>query len=464
MELSAAHGWYAAGTLIIILTMLLRRVVVLPALAGTFLVTSIYSGSLVTGFQAIFNANLVAAGELFNIFLIIAFMVALLRSLRDLGADRSMMRPMGRMMVNGHLSFFLLAGMTYVLSLFFWPTPAVPLIGALLLPSAVRAGLPPIGGAVAIAIAGQGMALSSDYVMRVAPTLSAKSGGLDPAQVADQALFLSLVTGAVALLIAYGMLHKRIGKREGLPESVFSWEEPDRNRKADGSPWRKPFAVLVPSSLLAVMAYMVYSKVSGTGTLEGEGGAALIGGVAAMLLMAATLAHNRRQAVNRIAEHLVEGFLFAFRTMGPVIPIAGYFFLGSGDFSGAILNIDQGPPFLFDLVRAGQTLIPESGVLTVFGVLVIGMITGLDGSGFSGLPLTGGLAGSLAGPGIDPTTLAAIGQMGSIWTGGGTIVAWSSLVAVAGFAGVSVTELVRRNFFPVVVGLLVSTLVALLIW
>ena len=63
-----------------------------------------------------------------------------------------------------------------------------------------------------------------------------------------------------------------------------------------------------------------------------------------------------------------------------------------------------------------------------------------------------------------PTTLAAIGQMGSIWTGGGTIVAWSSLVAVAGFAGVSVTELVRRNFFPVVVGLLVSTLVALLIW
>ena len=48
-------------------------------------------------------------------------------------------------------------------------------------------------------------------------------------------------------------------------------------------------------------------------------------------------------------------------------------------------------------------------------VLLVGMITGIDGLGFAGLPLTGALSGAL-GPvaGIHPTTLAAVGQMGAL--------------------------------------------------
>ena len=93
------------------------------------------------------------------------------------------------------------------------------------------------------------------------------------------------------------------------------------------------------------------------------------------------------------------------------------------------------------------------------------MIAGLEGSGFSGLPLTGSLAGTL-GPatGVEPATLAAIGQMGNIWSGGGTLVAWSSLIAVAGFARVSVIELARMCFLPVVAGLIVSTIAAVVIF
>src|SRR5690625_305442 len=98
-------------------------------------------------------------------------MIALLNSLRDLKADQKMIQPISKMMVNGHVSFFVLAVVTYVISLFFWPTPAVPLICALLVPAAVRAGLPVMTAAVAIAIAGQGMALSSDYIVQVAPKI-----------------------------------------------------------------------------------------------------------------------------------------------------------------------------------------------------------------------------------------------------------------------------------------------------
>jgi hypothetical protein len=152
--------------------------------------------------------------------------------------------------------------------------------------------------------------------------------------------------------------------------------------------------------------------------------------------------------------------------MGPVIPIAGFFFLGNGDFAGQILSMQKGSPtFLFDLVKAIQDYIPSNQVLTAIGILIIGMVTGLEGSGFSGLPLTGSLSGVLAPTaGLAPDTLAAIGQMGSVWTGGGTLVAWSSLVAVAGFAGVPVMELARKNMIPVLLGLVLSTLAALLIW
>ena len=61
-------------------------------------------------------------------------------------------------------------------------------------------------------------------------------------------------------------------------------------------------------------------------------------------------------------------------------------------------------------------------------------------------------------------TLAAIGQMGNIWSGGGTLVAWSSLLAVAGFARVPVIELARRCFIPVVVGLVVCTVFAVVVF
>jgi hypothetical protein len=121
------------------------------------------------------------------------------------------------------------------------------------------------------------------------------------------------------------------------------------------------------------------------------------------------------------------------------------------------------PAFLYDLVVAGQNQLPANGLITAFGVLIVGMIAGLEGSGFSGLPLTGSLAGSLAeGSGVSSPTLAAIGQMGNIWSGGGTLVAWSSLLAVAGFVRVPAVELARRCFVPVVAGLVVCTVVAVL--
>ncbi|RYG73983.1 hypothetical protein EU245_03710 [Lentibacillus lipolyticus] len=473
MELTISHALYGIFTLIIILTMIFRKGVVLPTLLGTFVIAWVYKGNLIDGFTAIFNANLVAAKELFNIFLIITFMMALLHSLRDLGADRRMIRPIQKLMINGHVSFFVLIAVTYVISLFFWPTPAVPLICALLVPAAIRSGLPAMTAAVAVALAGQGMALSSDYIVQVAPNLSATSAGIDTALVADKALVLSLIAGAAAIGIAYLLYRKTIRSRDDqmnemeLNQMQTAKESENKSKTTHLTAWSKLFAVLVPVSLTAVVAYMMYTKLySGRMSgFEGGDGAAFVGGVAVILLLLSTVAFGRQNALDYITNHITEGFVFAFKAMGPVIPIAGFFFLGSSDFSGSILGIDENAPgLLFDLVKSSQEFLPQNAFLAAFSVLIIGIITGLDGSGFSGLPLTGALASSLQNGAIDAGTLAAIGQMGSIWTGGGTIVAWSSLIAIAGFCGVSVMELVRKNFVPVIVGLLLSTSLALFLF
>ncbi|MEU8245498.1 hypothetical protein [Nonomuraea sp. NPDC048916] len=546
MNLGTAHWIYLAGIVVIIAVMIMRKNIVIPAVAATFLTAWAFTGDLVKGLQSVFGASLTAAAELFNIFLIIALVTALLGALRALGADQRMIEPFRTVMRNGHASFWVIAGVTYVISLFFWPTPAVPLIGAILLPAAIRAGLPPLAAGLSMAIAGQGMALSSDYVMQVAPGLSAKAAGVSTTLVADRAMVLSLIVGVIALVLGYLMARKTI--TEPSVEHLLKWEgkaevtalaEPAAAQavrdleaaegvpappagqatlvtaepagtpvaaaqapgtvqavtQAPAAPGRngatatavaeppaggggpgggrtgrsKAFAIIVPVTLAGLVGYMLLGKFTDLvpETIGGEA-AALVGGVVAVLLLLATFVSDGRGALETCADHVVDGLVFAVKAMGIVLPIAGFFFIGNADFAGRIMGLPEGsqaPNFLFDLVSGAQQGIPQNGFLMTFAILIVGIITGLDGSGFSGLPLTGSLSGAL-GPavGMDPATLAAVGQMGAIWSGGGVLVAWSSLIAVAGFARVPVLDLARKAFIPVMAGLFVAAVFAVIVY
>ncbi|MDI9915964.1 hypothetical protein [Rhodococcus sp. IEGM 1379] len=534
VNLTAAHWVYLTGILVILATMMFRKNIVVPAVLGTFLTAFVFSGSLVTGLASIFNASLVAAKELFNIFLIIALVTAMLGALRQMGADRLMVAPFRKVMRGGTSSFLVLAAVTYLISLFFWPTPAVPLIGAVLIPVAIRAGLSPMAVGMSIAICGQGMALSADYIIKVAPGLSATAAGVDPDVVADRALVMSLIVGFTALIITW--FTQRRNMRTPAPELLTEWESQsgleigrkshDDNNSGGGgnsagttSPSgsgagnvmaaqlnipaasgssaavsvvervdttdlsakatidhvfksiraARTFAFLVPAAYLAFIVYLLVGKFTSlVPDLKGGDAAAMVGGIAALILFAAAATNDKQGFFETTSEHLVDGLVFAFKAMGIVLPIAGFFFIGNGDFSAKILGLPAdvtAPTLLFDLVNAAQSHLPQNPFVTSFGILIIGMIAGLEGSGFSGLPLTGSLAGAL-GPavGMDPATLAAIGQMGNIWSGGGTLVAWSSLIAVAGFARVSVIELARKCFIPVCSGLVLMTIVSVLIF
>ncbi len=117
-------------------------------------------------------------------------------------------------------------------------------MGAILLPAAIAAGLPPISAGVAIAIAGQGMALSSDYVIQVAPGLSAKAAGVDTGAVADRAMVLSLITGGVALVLGYLMTRSEFRK----PDAVLleRWEVRVGDGRVRAAPVAHPGAAAPP--------------------------------------------------------------------------------------------------------------------------------------------------------------------------------------------------------------------------
>jgi uncharacterized membrane protein len=509
VAIGITHWVYLLGVAFIVLTMIWRANVVVPSVVATFLVTLAWTHSPISALAGIFNASFTAAKELFNIFLVIALMTALLNALKVLRSDIRMVEPFRAIMKNGHAAYFVLAAITYTISLFFWPTPAVPLVSAVLLPAAIAAGLPPLGGALAIAIAGQGMALSSDYVIGVAPGISAKAAGVavSAATVADRALVLSLITGGIALTLAYLAIRKSIVKPDDRllerwqtqsingelarveEEGSFDKAQIARGTAEGQKPlvtdaqiekelaavpvrnevWSKFFAVATPVAFLCVIAVMVLAKFGIGQDLKGGAAAALVGGVAATLMIcAAFVTDNMRKFLDVSADHVTEGFVFAFRAMGSVLPIAGFFFLGAEPgLSAPILGVplDHAPSLLFEIIQAMEGWIPHNQAVVAFGVLIAGMITGIDGSGFAGLPLTGSLSGALApAVGFEPATLAATGQMGSVWTGGGTLVAWSSLIAVAGFARVPVFKIVQTVMVPVLIGLAASTVCAVLIW
>jgi hypothetical protein len=550
--LTAAHWVYLAGVASLIVVMLLRKNVIVPAVIATFVTTWLYTGDFLNGLGSVFSASMVATTELLNIFLVLTVVTALLGALRAIGADRRMIAPLARLMKNGPISYITLFVATYLLSLVFWPTPTLALLAAILLPAAIAAGLSPLGAAMAIAIAGQGMALASDYVIGVAPSLSASGAGVPAGAIADRALVLSWVVGAVAITMTY-FLHVRNGSLAALlpgsrgrasrrdavallparevdlsevPVTVGtalatkgeplrvrttpaadtpSGDGPGSGAGGNGSgpvgsnghgpalgnghgpivgnghvpaddapdaPGRarraRVFAIAVPVAFAVLVLYMLLGKVTDlVPEVEAGWGAALVGGLALVLMLAVTISSGSN-GLERAGEHFVDGLVFAFRAMGVVIPVAGFVLVGISDFAGRIMLLPEdaeAPGFLFDAISSGERFIPDNPVVVMFAMLLAGMLIGLDGSGWAGLPFTGSMADAFASStGGDTATLAAIAQNAAGWTGGGTLLIWSSLIAVAGLTGVPVATLARKLFVPVVTGLVLSVVVAAVIW
>ncbi|MCF7981202.1 MAG: hypothetical protein K9K86_04405 [Pseudomonadales bacterium] len=480
VQLTISHYAFLLTVLSIFISIAFRRGVIIPSIAGIFILgllsdhsDSGFINTLIFATQILSKALLNAGKELFDIMLVISLMVAMLKSLQAHGADHIMIAPMRKLMIGPRTAFFVLAITMYIAAAFFWPTPAVALVGTVLIPVAIRVGLPALAAAVSVNLAGHGMALSADPIIQGATRLTASSAGIDPSDLLPYTILFSIIAGAVAITLSCytirrdtlsGVLKAPDSEQDIiLSASIGKTNQAQHPEVIPPGPFAKIFAIGVPVVLLSIAVLMVYRGIfDPTQAIRGGAATALLGGTATALLVLSTFADQGHQALEGIAEHLRDGFFFAIKIFAPIIPIAGFFFLGNPEHAAVVMG-EGTPGFLFDIGNYVGKHIDGNITAISFGITFIGFLTGMDGSGFSGLPLTGSLSGALAtGAGIDVAVLAALGQVVTIFTGGGTLVAWAfGACADAGIAGVTPAELVRRNFMPVVSGLITITFVAI---
>lgn len=478
IALTASHWVYLAVIIMILMFIMFRREVVIPSLVGIFILGLLAAqgqgvvDSFINGLQTIFGALLNAGIELFDIMLIITLMVAMLRSLQSQGADILMVAPVKKMMVNPTAAFFVLGVMTYIAATFFWPTPTTALVGVVLIPVAIRMGLPAMGAAVAISLFGHGMALSGDLVIQGATKLTASSANVSTGEILKYTALFSFIVGGVAIAIAFYTIRRDMKKgilKASKPEESADFSATETDPEETATPqqgkYAKLFAILVPVVLLIVVSIMIYRAIFDRGNVISGGDATgFLGGTAITLLVLSTFGHEGFKGFEKIIDHLREGFYFAIKIFAPVIPIAGFFFLGNPENAGAILG-EGTPGFLFDWGQLIATSLGDSPIITSFGIALVGILGGLDGSGFSGLPLTGALSAAVGtAPGLNVAILASLGQVAGIFVGGGTLAAWAFGVAAdSGVSGVKPVDLVRRNFIPVMVGLFIACIVGILL-
>ncbi|MEK3750506.1 hypothetical protein NYE25_20055 [Paenibacillus sp. FSL E2-8871] len=466
IQLTALHYVYLAFIVFIMALLIKRRDTTMICISGIFvlgwLATETISGS-VTG---VFNSFVYATKELMGTIMIISIIVAMSRVLTRTGINETMVAPLTRFLRTPFMAFWGIGLIMMVTSWFFWPSPAVALIGVVLLPVAIRVGLPALGAAIAMNLFGHGIALSSDYIIQGAPKLTADAAGLPVSSVMEASIPLVIVMGVVTTVTAYWMM-RRDQKNGTWRDGLISGKNAANALAADSEAVEGQ-AVIPPTLkkwLAIVIPLLFLADVAGMFLLDLQGGdaTALVGGTAVFILVVVTMLAHRNKGLEQVTTYLIDGLTFGFKVFGPVIPIAAFFYLGDSAFAelfGKVLPAaSQG--IVNDLGVALAHNVPLNGAVGAVTATITGAITGLDGSGFSGISLAGSIGKLFAvATHSDAATLTALGQVSAIWVGGGTLIPWA-LIPAAAICGVSPFELARRNVKPVLIGLIVTTIVAM---
>lgn len=453
-QLTILHWAYLFFILIILTLMIQRRDTTMACIVGIFVIGMLATNSISGAISGVFNGFVYAITELLGTILIISIIVAMSKILSITGANEVMVLPMAKLIKSPALAYWIIGIVMMIISWFFWPSPGVALIGAVLLPVALKVGLPALGAAMAMNLFGHGIALSGDFVIQGAPSLTAGAAGIPVEEVVRASFPLVMIMGFVTTLTAFILLHKDLKLHKLTNDTA---QEETVTTDQNFSLLAKIAACVVPLLFILDVTVMFVLK------LQGGEATALVGGTAVAILVVISYLYHGKDSLEKVTEYLVEGLQFGFRVFGPVIPIAAFFYLGDAGIKGILGEVL--PPNSYGLVNdlgiALANAVPLNQIIGAVTLTMIGCITGLDGSGFSGISLAGSVA-SLFGTalGSDVATLTALGQIAAIWVGGGTIIPWA-LIPVAAICKVDPFDLARRNLLPVVLGLTVTTIVAM---
>lgn len=452
VTLGALHYVYIIMTVVIIAALMFKKEIVLPCIIGVLLMGFVSSGNIVTTIQIMYNALVASSSEFLGIIVVIALVVSMSKSLGAIGADELMIRPFQKVIKSQKVAFFVVGFVMLIAAWFIWPSPAVALVGALLLPVALKAGLPAIWAAVSMNLFGHGIGLSGDYFIQGAPAITAKAAGIDTTEVMAASVPLWLVMSVVTLTVAFIMFLRDMKKT---PVEQAAEQAAEVKAAVEPTKFACLMAIITPVAfIIDVVLMIVFNIVGGDAT-------ALVGGTAVIIMSMIVIGKgNILASLDEITDMVKDGFIFAIKIFAPVIVIAAFFFMGSGGMAGRVLG-EGTPDILTDLGMYMANLVPLAKAPIAIMQALIGVITGLDGSGFSGLPLVGSLAHTFSlASGSKVATLSALGQIITVWTGGGTIIPWG-VIPVAAICNVKAADLARKNLIPVLCGMGATLIVAI---
>ncbi len=457
--MNALHYIFMVFTILILIIMVRKRDTTLVCIIGIFILGITATSSISHGVMTIFNSFIFAIVELIGTILIISVIVSMSTILGKTGISEIMISPFTKLIKTPSLAYWIIGILMMVISWFFWPSPAVALIGAVMLPVAMEVGLPALTVAMIMNLFGHGIALSGDFIIQGAPKITADAAGIYVGDLISASVPLVFVMGAVTTIAAFIILKRelKIGKLKVDDEVISAKKEDDEIKDILSLRTKNRLAILVPILFALDVGIMLIAN------LRGGDATALVGGTAIFILILVSLLVYRDRGLEETTRYLVTGFKFGFEIFGPVIPVAAFFYLGGEGFSAVIGDFlpETSQGIVNDLGLALANAVPLNEGVGAVTLMTVGSITGLDGSGFSGLALAGSVArlfGAAIGKGV--ATLAALGQIGAIWIGGGTLIPWAVIPAAA-ICGVDPFELTRKNFKPVLIGLVVTTIVGI---
>ena len=444
ISLTPLHYVYLIGVICILFVMILRKDTPIVCIAFLFLLGMVGTSSMIGGIQTIFKAILYAGIQFMEIIATIALVTAFSKCLMDLGSDKLLMTPMAKIMKTPSITWWILGISMLICSLFLWPSPSVALLGTIMLPFAVKAGLKPLAAAMAINLFGHGIGLSYDFVIQGAPAISASSAGITTGELLTVGRPLFIVMGITTVLSAF-LLNRKQFTTMTSTVSARSSHTIAQAQKQQYSKTALILAIITPIAFILDICFMLLFD------LKGGDATSIVAGTAVLLMCFGAVISFKKQSLEKVTEYITDGFLFAIKIFAPVIIIGAFFFLG-GEGVTSILGEQYQSGILNDWAIWLANNTPLNKYITAFIQLVIGALTGLDGSGFSGLPLTGSLAQTF-GSAVNGSVpiLAALGQIGAVFVGGGTVVPWG-ISPVAAICNVDPLELARKNIVPVCIG------------
>jgi hypothetical protein len=458
IEIGYIHYIYMLLILLIIILMVMKKDIILACILGLFIIGALYNKSVLDGIQTIYKGIIVSGNEFWSIIVTISLIVAMSNALRDIGADVVMVKPFNKFIKTPSIAFWVIGLLMMGFSFILWPSPAVVLIGAIVLPVAVKSGLPKIWAAVAMNLFGHGVALSADYFIQGAPSITAKAINIeDPTVIMKAGFPLWLTMSIVTVVTAYIMMLKdiktQVSNEVGAEvKEVFEVKEIPKE-----SNWVKFVAVLTPLIFIVNIFLMYIYELKG-----GDAAALLTGSAVLITIICVSIKGDFEQLINQVSLYIKNGFIFGIETFAPILVVGAFFFLGNQNTAAQILG-EEATGYLGDLGLYLSTKISLSVPMAIVIQAVTAGISGLGGAGFSALPLVGTIAKTLSSVGnIDVARLASLGQIFAMWVGGGTVIPWG-VIAVAAICKVNPMELVRKNLFPVGVGFVATVLVAMII-